>query len=238
MADLWVERLPSGKFNLVIKNESGVNLRVQLNALYANPSAESGTQVFVLAGAPTGAYTQTFATADKTHAVDGATDVAAADIVAAAAATGTTVVAADIAAAAAATSTTIAAATPAAAPAGGTGAAEGAWDTAANRNAAIVTINALRDIDIEVKADHDFLLADVADIRTKYAAAVTLANETKLDYNALLADVADIRTKYAAAVTLANETKADFNLLRATVDDVKRLVNSVIDDLQALGFAS
>ena len=55
-----------------------------------------------------------------------------------------------------------------------------------------------------------------------------------LDYEALLVDVADIRTKYAAVVTLANETKADFNLLRATVADLKQLANSVIDDLQDL----
>ncbi len=137
------------------------------------------------------AYTQTFATADKTHAADGSTDVAAADA----------------AAAAAATATAIAAAIPAAAPAGGTGAAAGAWDTAANRDLAITTINDLR----------------------------TWAIEVDLDYEAILVDVASIRTQYAAAVTLANETKADFNLLRATVADLKQLVNSVIDDLQALG---
>jgi len=35
-------------------------------------------------------------------------------------------------------------ANPAAAPAGGTGTTAGAWDTAANRDAAIATINALR----------------------------------------------------------------------------------------------
>jgi len=137
------------------------------------------------------AYTQTFATADKTHDTDGSTAVAAADIVAAAAAT----------------ATAIAAAVPAAAPAGGTGATAGAYDSAANRDAAIVTINDLR----------------------------THAIELDLDYEALLVDVAAIRTAYATAVTLANETKADFNLLRTTVDDLKRLVNSVIDDLQVLG---
>ena len=100
-----------------------------------------------------------------------------------------TVAAANSAAAAAATSTAIAAATPAAAPAGGTGAAAGGWDTAANRDAAIATINGLRDICVEVKTDHDALLADVADIRTKYGAAVTLANETKAQLNALLAEL-------------------------------------------------
>ncbi len=100
-----------------------------------------------------------------------------------------TVAAANSAAAAAATSTAIAAATPAAAPAGGTGAAAGGWDTAANRDAAIATINGLRDICVEVKTDHDALLADVDDIRTKYGAAVTLANEVKAQLNALLAEL-------------------------------------------------
>lgn len=44
------------------------------------------------------------------------------------------------------------AAVPAAAPAGGTGATAGAYDTAANRDAAIVTINGLRDDVIELQA--------------------------------------------------------------------------------------
>ena len=86
-------------------------------------------------------------------------------------------------AAAAATATTIAATVPAAAPAGGTGAAAGAWDTAANRNLAITTINDLRTHAIEMDLDYEALLVDVADIRTKYAAAVTLINELKADVN-------------------------------------------------------
>jgi len=140
-----------------------------------------------------GAYTQIYSTADKTHAVDGSSDI----------------VAANSAAAAAATATSIAAAVPAAAPAGGVGLAAGAWDTAANRDLAIATINGLR----------------------------THAIEMDLDYEALLVDVADIRTKYAAVVTLANELKADFNLLRATVTDLKQLANSVVDDLQGVGIS-
>lgn len=72
-----------------------------------------------------------------------------------------------VASAAAATSTAIAAATPAAAPAGGAGAAAGAWDTAANRDAAIATINGLRDIAIEVKADHDAIVVDAASLRAQ-----------------------------------------------------------------------
>lgn len=44
----------------------------------------------------------------------------------------------------AATVANAAAALPAAAPAGGVGAAAGGWDTAANRDAAIATINGLR----------------------------------------------------------------------------------------------
>ena len=96
------------------------------------------------------AYTQTYATADKTHA--------------------------------ALTATAIAAVIPAAAPAGGTGTAAGGWDTAANRDAAITTINDLRTWAVEVDADYEALLVDVT--------------------------------------------------------DVKQLVNSVIDDLQALGLAA
>lgn len=99
------------------------------------------------------------------------------------------VAAANSAAAAAATATTIAAAIPAAAPAGGTGAAAGAWDTAANRDAAITTINDLRAYAVEQKADFNAAIADIADIRTKYGAAVTLANETKAQLNALLAEL-------------------------------------------------
>lgn len=61
-------------------------------------------------------------------------------------------------------------------------------------------------------------LVDIADIRTKYAAAVTLANEQKADYNFLRATVTDLRTKYATAITLANEAKADHNALLAKLD--------------------
>lgn len=68
---------------------------------------------------------------------------------------------------AAATSTLIVAALPAAAPAGGTGAAAGAWDTAANRDAAIATINGLRTMNTELKLDHDALLADVTALTAK-----------------------------------------------------------------------
>lgn len=64
------------------------------------------------------------------------------------------------------TSSVISTATPAAAPAGNVGAAAGGWDTAASRDAAIVTINGLRDIAVEVKTDHDTLLTDVNALRT------------------------------------------------------------------------
>lgn len=137
------------------------------------------------------AYTQTYATASKTHSNLTATAIAAADAVNAAAAT----------------ATSIAAAAPAAAPAGGTGAAAGGWDTAANRDAAITTINDLRTQVIEIDLDYEALLVDVADIRTKYAGSVTLVNELKVDYTALLADVTNL----------------------------KQVVNSIIDDLQARG---
>ena len=97
-----------------------------------------------------GAYTQTYATADKTNAAIGATAIAAV--------------------------------IPAAAPAGGTGTAAGGWDTAANRDAAITTINDLRSWIVEVDADYEALLVDVT--------------------------------------------------------DAKQLLNSIIDDLQALGLAA
>lgn len=68
---------------------------------------------------------------------------------------------------AALTATAIAAAVPAAAPAGGTGATAGAYDTANNRDAAIVTINDLRTHAIEMDLDYEAMLVDVAAIRTK-----------------------------------------------------------------------
>lgn len=63
------------------------------------------------------------------------------------------------------TSTDITSAMPAAAPAGGTGTAAGGWDTAANRNAAITTINGLRTWAIEAEADFEALRVDVADLK-------------------------------------------------------------------------
>lgn len=48
---------------------------------------------------------------------------------------------------------------PAAAPAGGTGAAAGGWDTAANRDAAIATINGLRTNVTNLQAALNDLLA-------------------------------------------------------------------------------
>lgn len=70
------------------------------------------------------------------------------------------------------TATAIAAAIPAAAPAGGTGAAAGAWDTAANRDAAITTINDLRAHAVEMDLDYEALLADVTSIRAKLVAVL------------------------------------------------------------------
>lgn len=75
--------------------------------------------------------------------------------------------AATVAAVNAATATSIAATVPGAAPAGGTGTAAGAWDTAENRDAAITTINGLRDHAIEMDLDYEALVVDVADVRTK-----------------------------------------------------------------------
>lgn len=47
---------------------------------------------------------------------------------------------------------------PPAAPAGGTGAAAGGWDTAANRNLAITTINDLRTALLALQTEHNDLL--------------------------------------------------------------------------------
>lgn len=75
----------------------------------------------------------TFATAEKTHAVDGSTVVATADAVAV--------------------------------PAGGTGAAAGAWDTAANRDTAITRINDMVTLANEIKADFNLLRTTVDDVK-------------------------------------------------------------------------
>lgn len=63
------------------------------------------------------------------------------------------------------TATSIAAAVPAAAPAGGTGATAGAYDTAANRDLAITTINDLRTHAIEMDLDYEALLVDLTDLK-------------------------------------------------------------------------
>lgn len=60
-----------------------------------------------------------------------------------------------------ATVASAAVALPAAAPAGGTGAAAGGWDTALNRDAAIATINGLRDLTSELKTQVNALLAEL-----------------------------------------------------------------------------
>ena len=70
-------------------------------------------------------------------------------------------------AAGALTATGIAAAVPSAAPAGGTGATEGAYDTAVNRDAAITTINGLRTHSTDLDLDYEALLVDVTAIRSK-----------------------------------------------------------------------
>jgi hypothetical protein len=62
-----------------------------------------------------------------------------------------------------------------------------------------------------------------ADVQT----IADLANELKLDYTALLADVADIRTQYNAAVTLANELKADLAEARALANEMKAKLNTM-----------
>lgn len=111
------------------------------------------------------AYTQTFSTADKTHAAATAADAAAA------------------------TATSIAAAMPAAAPAGGTGATAGAYDTAANRDAAIVTINDLRTHAIEMDLDYEAILVDVADIRTQFNAVRVDLDDLKRLVNSVIDDL-------------------------------------------------
>lgn len=78
---------------------------------------------------------------------------------------------------AALTATSIAAPVPAAAPAGGTGATAGAYDTAANRDAAITTINDLRTHAIEMDLDYEALLVDVTALRTKIVAILDVLEE-------------------------------------------------------------
>ena len=91
---------------------------------------------------------------------------------------------ADTAAAAAATATTIAAAVPAEPPnVDEDGIAAGGFITRAARRALVQTVIDLRTHAVEMDLDYEALLVDVADIRTKYAAAVTLANELKADVN-------------------------------------------------------
>jgi hypothetical protein len=51
---------------------------------------------------------------------------------------------------------------PAAAPAGGTGTAAGAWDTSANRDAAIATINGLRTDVIELQTKVNALISSLS----------------------------------------------------------------------------
>lgn len=116
--------------------------------------------------------------------------------------TATTIAAAVPADAAAATATTIAAAIPAAAPAGGTGATAGAWDTAANRDAAITTINDLRAYAVEQKADFDKAVADIDDIRTKYNSLRAYGVEQKADFDKLHADVVALRATLAKVTNL------------------------------------
>lgn len=53
----------------------------------------------------------------------------------------------------------VAASDPSAAPAGGSGATAGAYDTAGNRDLAIATINDLRTMVLEIKADLDAIKA-------------------------------------------------------------------------------
>jgi hypothetical protein len=65
------------------------------------------------------------------------------------------------------TATAIAAVVPAAAPAGGSGATAGAYDSAVNRDAAIVTINDLRTVVTELKLDYSAMLVDVTALRAK-----------------------------------------------------------------------
>lgn len=149
----------------------------------------------VAATAQASPYTQTYATASKTHAN----------------LTSTVIAAADAANAAAATATAIAANVPAEPPnVDEDGIAAGGFITRAARRALVQTVIDLRTHAVEMDLDYEALRADVEDIRTKYAAAVTLANELKRDHDALLVDVTNL----------------------------KQVVNAIIDDLQAKGLAA
>lgn len=84
---------------------------------------------------------------------------------------------------------------------------------------------------------------DVSDVkRSAYTQTYSTADKTHADFtgtDVTTADLVDDGGAYNAAwcdtvVTMCNELKADLNALRADVADLKQLVNSVIDDLQAL----
>lgn len=91
--------------------------------------------------------------------------------------------AATVAAPAALTATALAAKTASAMPAGGTGSADGGWDTAAHRDEAI--------------AAHAALVADVDDIRAKYAAVLA-------DLTALRTTVANLTANLKTSGAVAS----------------------------------
>ena len=69
MADIRVEKLPSGKFNLVVKDDQQVEHRVALDGLYANISAEGSTPrsaAITTPTAPGAGYLQAEAASAKT----------------------------------------------------------------------------------------------------------------------------------------------------------------------------
>lgn len=141
---------------MVIKSDQSITVAGGINAVTMNGDVTMANAKNIVLNATTGtkigtattqklgfynatpivqpsAYTQTYSTADKTHAAQ--------------------------------TATGIAANVPAAAPAGGTGTAAGGWDTAANRNSAITTINGLRTWALEMDGDYEALLVDVTDLK-------------------------------------------------------------------------
>lgn len=102
-------------------------------------------------------------------------------------------------------------------PAGGTGATEGAYDTAGNRDAFIAT---------------------VAEMKTTVNAVVALATEVKADLNTNAATLAEAKVTVNALVTEATELKADHNTTAATVAELKLQLNALLTALRTAGIVT
>lgn len=102
-------------------------------------------------------------------------------------------------------------------PAGGTGATEGAYDTAVNRDAFIAT---------------------VAEMKVSVNALVTEATELKADVNTNAATLAEAKVTINALVTEATELKADHNTTATTVAELATQLNALLAALRTAGIVT